>query len=145
MREGMKCMKKPTGIYVIYVLNALHLFFQVLPVLLLLFIAAIPDGGFREGFLRGAGMEGFSITAETAGEVIGSVCVPVIVDIIIFVALTKRKFVLLLVMMIVQCIAGITACGSIVLSVIMVILAFAVGSNRRYLQNKVGEEGEIQK
>ncbi|NLL78300.1 MAG: hypothetical protein GX234_00500 [Clostridiales bacterium] len=90
-------MKKPKGIYVIYVLNSLHLFFQMLPILILLFIVTMPEGDFRKGFLRGAGIEGISITA----------------------------------------------CCSIMLSFMMMILAFAVGSNRRYLQNKVSGKGGV--
>ena len=93
-------MKKPAGIIIVIVMNALKLVATLIPMLVLMAVAAMPETNeFKQGFEIGIGG---SLDAGMLGEIVGRTTIYVLIMVLLFVAIFKRSYALTLGMLILQ-------------------------------------------
>lgn len=126
-------MKKPAGIIIVIVMNALKLVATLIPMLVLMAVAAMPETNeFRQGFEIGIGG---SLDAGMLGEIVGRTTIYVLIMVLLFVAIFKRSYALTLGMLILQTLMSVRAPLGFVWSAIMLLIVLIGKRNRMYLKN----------
>ena len=126
-------MKKPAGIIIVIVMNALKLVATLIPMLVLMAVAAMPETNeFKQAFEIGIGG---SLAARPLGEIVGRTTMYVLIMVLLFVAIFKRSYALTLGMLILQTLMSVRAPLGFVWSAIMLLIVLIGKRNRMYLKN----------
>lgn len=126
-------MKKPAGIIIVIVMNALKLVATLIPMLVLMAVAAMPETNeFKQGFEIGIGG---SLDAGMLGEIVGRTTIYVLIMVLLFVAIFKRSYALTLGMLILQTLMSVRAPLGFVWSAIMLLIVLIGKRNKMYLKN----------
>lgn len=129
-------MKKPVGIIIVIVMNALKLAITLLPLLLCAIISALPETNeLRQGFEMGLGG---TITAGVLGEMFGRTAIYAAVMIVLFVGIFQRNFVLTLVTLILHALLSINSIFGFIWAVAMLLIVVLSKKNRAYLKKLEG-------
>lgn len=131
----MKNNKKPIGIIIVTLMDLLRLVITWIPTVALMVVAMMPESNeFRQGVESSMGV---SIDAEILGIFVGNVLFITVLMIALCVAIFKRKFVLTIVMIVLQILFSLRTSIGLIWAIIMLLIVLIGKKNRQYLKGMV--------